>query len=391
MIPFAYSNPKIFPLNLSTVDNLLHVGTSQSPITPPIGFTISGPEFPDRPSHGIDDDLYIRCVTLRSYGKTAAIVSLDVWGIAEQLRNSIASAVSDVVGIPSENVLITCTNNGTSPPLWRDDDGLPNEYANYLAYLPDVAAGAALDAALSLQPAAIGTVTTNLPNLSCFADGTQEEHLESERETLTLAAAFTADGQINCLLYNLACPTTVVGNTLEWTADFPGVASGSLEQAGVDTAIFIQGASAGVRPFDWWDGNINISHAERTWQDAQAFGILLATQAIRATANIVPRRNARIGAAISEDGETTAFRLGDAILMSRPFNRSQSILLMTCEQQFPTLSSWSTRIPSDPASIRQAYFVHPRSMTLSNWPANSPTEFIGEPASIQRSQSGIYP
>ena len=316
MIPFAYSNPKFFPLNPSTVDNLLHVGTSQSPITPPIGFTISGPEFPDRPSHGIDDDLYIRCVTLSSYGNTAAIVSLDVWGITQKLRTRIASAVSDVVGLPSENVLITCTNNGTSPPLWRDDDGLPDEYTNYLAYLPDIAAGAALDAALSLQPAAIGTVTTNLPNLSCFADGTQEEHLESERETLTLAAAFTADGQISCLLYNLTCPATVVGNTLKWTADFPGVASGSLEQAGVDTAIFIQGASAGVRPFDWWDGNINISHAERTWQDAQAFGILLATQAISATANIVPRRNARIGAAKSEDGESTALRLGDAILMS---------------------------------------------------------------------------
>ncbi len=316
MIPFAYSNPKFFPLNPSTVDNLLHVGTSQSPITPPIGFTISGPEFPDQPSHGIDDDLYIRCVTLSSYGKTAAIVSLDVWGITQKLRTRIATAVSDVVGIPNENVLITCTNNGTSPPLWRDDDGLPNEYANYLAYLPDVAAGATLDAALSLQPAAIGTVTTNLPSLSCFADGTQEEHLESERETLTLTAAFAAEGQISCLLYNLACPATVVGNTHKWTADFPGVASGSLEQAGVDTAIFIQGASAGVRPFDWWDGNTNISHADQTWQDSQAFGILLATQAIRATANIVPRRNARIGAAKSEDGETTAFQLGDAILVS---------------------------------------------------------------------------
>ena len=87
-------------MNLPTVDNLLHVGVSQSPITPPTGFTISGPEFPDRRSTGIDDDLLVRCITLTSYAETAAIVSLDAWGISEVLRNQIAEAISDAIGIP---------------------------------------------------------------------------------------------------------------------------------------------------------------------------------------------------------------------------------------------------------------------------------------------------
>ena len=306
----------------STVDNLLHVGTSQSPITPPTGFTISGPEFQDRPSAGIDDDLYVRCITLNSYAQTAVLVALDVWGISDPLRNRIATAVSDVVGIPAGNVVVTCANNGTSPPLWRDADDLPTEYQNYHPYLPDIIAGTALDAALSLEPAAIGTVSAKLPNLSCFAEFAQEEHLESERETLTLTATYTSEGQISCLLYNLACPATVIGETTQWSADYPGVASAALEQAGINDALFIQGASAGVRPFDWWDGNPNISHAKRTQQDAQAFGILLATQAIHATSNIVARRNAPIGSATTDDGETTALLLGDAVLLATRKPRS---------------------------------------------------------------------
>ncbi len=301
-------------MNLPTVDNLLHIGVSQALITPPTGFTISGPEFPDRPSSGIDHDLSVRCITLTSYAESVAIVSLDAWGISETLRNRITTAVSNVTGIPTDHVSIACTGNATSPPLWRDESDLPGEYSNYIAYLPDIVAGAALEAALSLQPAAIGTVETTAPNLSCFAHTPQEEHLETERETLRSTAFHDADGQIKCLLYNFACPATITGDTGKWTPDYPGIASSALEQAGIECAIFMQSASADVRPFDWSEGNTNISHAERTFSDAQAFGILLATQAIRATPNIVSRRNAHINTAIS-DHHLTALRIGDTVVL----------------------------------------------------------------------------
>ncbi|MYA60544.1 MAG: hypothetical protein F4X40_08355, partial [Chloroflexi bacterium] len=246
-------------MNLPTVDNLLHIGVAQSPMTPPTGFTISGPEFPDHPSIGIDDDLFVRCITLTSYGETATIVSLDGRGISKVLRNRIAEAISNAIGIPEERVMVICTGNGVSPPIWRDEDDLPREYSNYIAYLPDIAAGTALEAALSLQPAAIGTAETTAPNLSCFADTPREEHLEAEREKLRIAAFHDADGQIKCMLYNFACPATVIGNSDGWTSDYPGVASSALEQAGIDCAIFMQGASEDVRPYDWWDGNTDIS------------------------------------------------------------------------------------------------------------------------------------
>ncbi len=303
-------------MNTSTLDNLLHVGVAQSTITPPIGFTISGPEFEDRPALGINDELSARCVVFKSYGQTSALVSLDVGGISDSLRERLIAAISQRTDIPQSSVIITATANGNSPPLWRDEAHQPPEYANYVNYLPDVVAGAALEASLALEPAAVGTVSAILPNLSCFANPNQPEQLETERETFQLTVIQTSDDNIKCLIYNFACPATIVGNTQEWTADYPGVASSALEQAGVDNAIFIQGASADIRPFDWWDGNTNPSHAERTWSDAQAFGILLATQAIRAAPNAITRRNAPIKTAQSEDGTLTALTLGEATLIT---------------------------------------------------------------------------
>ncbi len=303
-------------MNTSNPDNQLHVGVAQSTITPPIGFTISGPEFEDRPALGINDDLSARCVVLKSYGQTSALVSLDVWGISTSLRENLSSAISQTTNIPQTNIIITSTANGNSPPLWRDEPDQPPEYTNYVNYLPDIVAGATLEASHTLEPAAVGTVSAILPNLSCFANPNQPEHLETERESLQLTVIQSSDDNIKCIIYNFACPATIIGNTQEWAADYPGIASSALEQAGVDSAIFLQGASTDIRPFDWWDGNTNVSHPERTCSDAQAFGILLATQAIRAAPNAIARRNAPINTAQSEDGTLTALTIGDAILIT---------------------------------------------------------------------------
>ena len=303
---------------LTTGDDLLHVGVARATITPPVGFAICGPEFPDRASRGIDDYLYVKCVVFKSYGETAAIVSLDVYGVAESLVRQIAEAVEDETGIGRDRVLVLSTGNGTSPPLWRDAS---DEYGNYVGYLPDVVAGCVLEASLNLEPAAVGTVSAMLPNLSCFAKPVEDEALEVERERLMLKVIQTEDGMVKCVVYNFACPPTIVGDTGLWTADYPGIASAALEDAGVDAAIFVPGAGADVRPFDWWQGNDEVSHAERSWSDAQAFGILMATQAIRAVPNVVARRNAQVAMGSSDDGGLSAVRMGDAVLVSSRRNQ----------------------------------------------------------------------
>lgn len=310
-------------MSLTTVDNLLHVGISQAPITPPVGFDISGPEFPDRSARSIDDDLAVRCVVLKSYGETVALVSLDVYNIADWLKRRITQAITKSTGIPHRNITVLTTGNGTSPPLWREEYDIPHQYRNYVAYLPDIIAGTALDAAQRLEPAAVGSVTASLPNLTCFDNPSDNEDLEAERETLQLTVIQNSEGHTACILYNFACPATIIGNTTAWTADFPGIASTALEQAGADIAIFIQGASSDIRPFDWYDGKVDVSHANRKWSDAQAFAILLATQTVRAASNAIARRNATIKTVTSDNGNVSVLRIGDTTLAT--INTRQSI------------------------------------------------------------------
>ena len=133
-----------------------------------------------------------------------------------------------------------------------------------------------------LQPAAIGTAETTAPNLSCFANTPRRASRDRTRKTPDhhISRCRRAD-QMHALQLRLP------GNhhrqfTSRWTSDYPGIASSALEQAGIECAVFMQGASEDVRPYDWWEGNTDISHAERTSTDAQALGLLLATQAIRA-------------------------------------------------------------------------------------------------------------
>ena len=227
-------------------------------------------------------------------------------------------------------------------------------------------------AAQSLEPAAVGTVTVSLPNLSCFSTPLDDETLETERESLHLTAIQTADDRTACLLYNFACPATIIGNTTAWTADYPGIASTALEQSGADAAIFIQGASADIRPFDWSDGNSNITHPDRHWSDAQAFAILLATQIIRAASNVITRRNAQVKTATSGDGNVTALRIGDTTFVST----DQSHPIEFAANLRTALPETKLLVSTNPAS----------GMTS----ANQRTAVLAEAVELVK-QSGIYP
>ena len=296
-------------------DDLLHAGVGRAIITPPVGFEIAGPEFPDRAARRIDDDLYLRCIVLQSADTTVAIVSLDIWALAAPWRARIRRAVAAAANLPQRHVVVTTTGNGTSPPLWRSGAATLPRYRNYIRYLPDVAAGTAAEAAHAMRPAAIGTVSAKLPNLNCFAEQGQPEPLEAERETLTVSAIRDADDATLAIVCSFACPATIIGAGSDgWAADYPGVAMSALEQAGVGAAVFLQGASEDIRPFDWWDGNPNVTHAGRTFGDALALGILLATQTMRAASNALARRNADIDVAISTD--VAEFTVGDAKLIA---------------------------------------------------------------------------
>ena len=287
---------------------LFQAGTGKVVITPPIGFVIDGPEHPECVSTGIADDLLVRVIVLESQGSRVALISLDVWGIAESIVDAIKLAVSVSTAIDENSIWLTNTGNGTSPPLWRDEP----QYGNYIAYLPELVSGAALAALDSMEPASMGSTGTLLPDVSTFIDGPGLPG----NPALFVVAINRSDGTGIARIVNFACPATIIGPSTMWTADYPGYACWALEQNGGGLSLFSQAPSHDIRPFDWWADNTDPTHSERNSHDVHAFGLLLATQANSAAAETVQRRNVELAVRSDEATGIQVLRVGDAFLVS---------------------------------------------------------------------------
>ncbi len=291
-----------------TEPGLFRAGVGKAVITPPVGFVIDGPEHGVRESTGILDDLLARVIVIESNGTRAVLISLDVWGVTPNLASTIKSAAASASGVGESSVWLTVTGNATSPPLWRDDP----QYVNYTAYLPEQIGGAARVAVDTLEPASLGSTGTLLPDVSTFTAGPGRPG----NAALFVLAINRADGSGIARLINFACPASITGASTQWTADYPGYASWAVEQNGGGLTLFSQAPSHDIRPYDWWDGNPNPSHPERTAQDVHALGLLLATQAANAAADTTQRRNVEIDIRFDEQAEVQVMRIGDAFFVS---------------------------------------------------------------------------
>jgi hypothetical protein len=292
----------------SSEPGVFMVGSGRSVITPPAGYPICGPEHAERTSLGVADDLLAKVLVVESAGVRAAIVGLDVWGLTAAAHEDIVSAVAEAVAAPVDHVWLSVSGNGTSPCLWSRHSA----YQRYAAYLPDLVSGAAVIAANALEPASISTAAARLPDVSTLLEGPGRPG----DEALFTVAFNDADGNGVGRMVNFSCPATISGPVPTWTSDFPGYAMWAVEQAGGGLSLFAQGASADVRPFDWYEGNASPSHAQRSEADVQAFGLLLATQAAQSTSSALPRRNAPIAAAVDVEVGLRVLRIGPAVFVS---------------------------------------------------------------------------
>ncbi len=287
-------------------DGLLRAGAGRAPITPPVNFEICGQEFDPTVSTGVDDDLLVRDFAFEAEGRRVAICSLDVWGLTPELQAEIRNSVSASAGTHAPFVWLTCTGNGTTPPTWSGASAKPL-YDNYLSYLPEVCGGAAAHARNTMEPAAIGVNAGQLTDVTTGVAGPGEE----ADDAVTVCSVATAAGDAVAQLFSFSCPATIRGDEGRWTGDFPAYASWALEQAGGGVVAFARGSDADVRPYNWFRGNKNRTHADRGPQDVQALGLLLATQASTVAKNIEYRRNVSAETAADDEKGIRVLRIGN--------------------------------------------------------------------------------
>lgn len=287
---------------------LLRAGAGRTVITPPVGHMVHGPEHRPFRSTGVRDDLLARALVFSAGEDRAAVVTLDVWGLAPALVQSICEQTAKAIKCDSRRVWASCSGNATGPKLWTQDE----EYARYAAYLPEICAGAAAGAFQAMEPAAIGGAVVTVPGVSTNFAGRGYDADQA-------VAVISVTGENNrtiARVVSFACPASVSNPDGAWTADWPGYAAWALEQSAGGLTLFARGADGDIRPFDWWDGNPSPTHSDRSPFDVQSLGILVATQAAQAAARAQMKRNVSIGWGGDPAAGLRALRIGDAVFIS---------------------------------------------------------------------------
>ncbi len=257
----------------------LRAGTGKTVITPPIGYRMGQWGLRQGRSTGVHRDLFARSLVLDNGDARIAIVSLDVCGIPVETMRDIQRKVSGLTGIHAQSLLVNSTHNHTAPDILL---GVQPEWKTYAAYLADLVAGTVYEACSDLRPALAGHASGQLSGWTVNRQY-RERPVDEEVGVLRVDEP---DGAPIARVVNFAAHGVCDGGQyLEWSGDFSGELSATIEEIDSGSvAIHLQGAAGDIHPFDWWFGNLESKHLH-THEDTAKFGEAIASVALKASAH----------------------------------------------------------------------------------------------------------
>ena len=237
----------------------LIAGIAKANVTPPVGMLQSGYASRKTPAAGIHDELNTVALYLNDGETEAALITTDVIGINGEGTARVREACEAAAGVPADNVLIAFshTHGGPQTDLRRTDsvDELKKAYGTTLVHKM---AGAASEAKLNAEPVRIGygrqECSFAMNRRERKPDGVVILGVNPEGPTDPFAHVIRLDrmntGDPLALIFSYACHgTTMGGNNLLYTADFPGRAKRFVdEQFPTALSAFMAGCSGDINP-----------------------------------------------------------------------------------------------------------------------------------------------
>ncbi len=239
----------------------LRAGVAHVDITPPVGQPMWGYFGRKSPSTGTLDPLWARVLVLEAQEKRVALVALDLgrpFGPAslERLR----AAAKESSGIQSVLVVASHTHSG---PVIQDEypgGATPDWETAALEKIARAIAeahGRAVDARLGTGygVAYIGHNRLRVnPNgtVTWFERNTTRVPTAPVDPTVSVLRVDSAQGEPLAILVNYSCHPVVFGSdNLQYSADYPGVMTKTVEQAlgGQALCFFLQGAPGDINPY----------------------------------------------------------------------------------------------------------------------------------------------
>lgn len=247
------------------------------------------------PANGTHDPLFAKVLVLEAGSSRLAIVTVDAgMMMSENLRRDVASKLNILV------LLLAASHTHSGPRFLNDDGSAANDGAAsaYLSTLEGKIFHAIEEAAQAMFPAKLGVARGSLQlgyNRLLLRDDGRARALFDNLERIpygpvdpefVLLRVDDATGTPRALLVHYATHAVVLGPTsCKYSADYPGVMQGRVEQEMKGTQVmFVQGGAGDINPlFMGRSGN-----EDQDFSVMQKMGDLLAAEVVRANKLVKP-------------------------------------------------------------------------------------------------------
>ena len=261
-------------------------------ITPPIGVRLEGYGVRKDPSIDVHDPLFATLLVLKSGNTGVAIVTFDLIAVNLAFTTRVRTALSPVLGIPAESILVAATHThagpagflGRVPLLSPDEDPFLQE--NVLRRV----VGAASWANHHLQPAQLGVGQGQVQGIGSNRNDPVNGQADDQ---VTILRVDGADGKPLAVLMNYGCHPTVLGpNNLAISADYPGAARAALTKIYPHTAfLFVNGATGDV--------STRFTRRGQDFDEVERVGRILAGEVLKQMQVITPLQDATLSSRVS--------------------------------------------------------------------------------------------
>ncbi|MHB9132604.1 MAG: hypothetical protein ACYDBB_16160 [Armatimonadota bacterium] len=269
-----------------------NAGAATRVINPELGAVLAG-QLHHRYAQYFRDDLEANFLYLTNEHERLLLVSLDLCGLTNEQAHRYCDAVAAETGIPTQNILLTCTHTHSGPDMLCLLYDAPDNSA-YHARVQEWLVDGAREAVEAARPAKVGWARgkahVGFNRRLCWGDGTHTMYGDATRPDFTglegpddpsHAALFVldADGNHLAILHNNCSHSTCMESDNYITADFPGEARAMLRNA-LDCklpVLYLQGASGDTSPWDQLQSSSRYSGSQR----AREMGALMAGETLR--------------------------------------------------------------------------------------------------------------
>ncbi|HEV2439330.1 MAG TPA: neutral/alkaline non-lysosomal ceramidase N-terminal domain-containing protein [bacterium] len=261
----------------------MRVGVAKRVITPPPGTGLAGFAARADGARGVHDDLYARALVLEEGDQRVALILCDLCELDAPFVARVRRRVEEAAGIPPASVVVAATHTHGAPATVALCCAPPDPI--WLETLEHRAADAVAEARRTLAPATAAAGRGREASV-----GRNRRRPDGPVDPTVTVVRFDRDDAGPASVVHYACHPTVLGpDNLLVSRDYVGFTIDAVERETGGWSGFANGAC----------GDINVGHSigqtvlglptpGRTFERAEALGLRLAGEAIRASRDARP-------------------------------------------------------------------------------------------------------